>query len=712
MAQIGEDKAMSQINIPTVTQASVTHVDPFLFQTGQYMHGHKIPYLLSTLTCEQLKNTVCLIDELPNASTINWKVEELFQRDVNWQKVMNQIKPYLMSNNRSPFFNAITIFLVPHRGNRLCEFSDGVWNPPNHEDAFIHMQLSEDRHTAGPISFGFNDTNESVMGRIGMVSWNKNEIAAITIDGQHRLAAMKEISGDALDSRVPVIFVICAEELGYENPHNDTVIEVMRKIFIDLNKNATPVSRTRQILLDDSDASSICVRSLIGEELKDGTEDLELNRLPITLVDWHTEQAKVDQGPYLTSVLGLDGYVKQLTGLKAISDSVAYDVWEKQIAKVDQLSDSVDMDNLVQRGNRQLTECRRRDTCFSLDMSEVQDASYLADPTSDETKSSNDIISESFQDKYGAAITGLFSNLDPLKKVIDIREGADTLTPQFTSWYQKRYAAGDADGSVITQAGNKAREKLNEVEESIRANDPGAIGRFQDMLEEVNLFKENYPVPFLVVVHKAIFLAYKELLKIRPDDLARIGIASDASNWAEYISKSLVDALNAIWKAEPNWFKKDHEIILSENRGGTELFWLCSLIDDQTCNINFTGAAAGRISHYLCLATIFYWYQKAEDENGNHTPFSWDDVWAEDINYSRDDVPMQAGLTFKTWQQFHLMDNRSECYGEDDSAIARRIVNNRDLDLEGEQLDEYLTAQIKIRVEHLFGLVQRGFENS
>ena len=707
MAQIGEDKAMSQINIPTVTQASVTHVDPFLFQTGQYMHGHKIPYLLSTLTCEQLKNTVCLIDELPNASTINWKVEELFQRDVNWQKVMNQIKPYLTSTNRSPFFNAITIFLVPHRENRLCEYSDGDWNPPNHEEAFTHMTLSEDRHTAGPISFGFMDSGENVVGRIGMASWNKNEIAAVTIDGQHRLAAMKEISGDALNSQVPVIFVVCAEELGYVNPHNESVIDVMRKIFIDLNKNATPVSRTRQILLDDSDASSICVRSLIGEELKDGTEDLELNRLPITLVDWHTEQAKVDQGPYLTSVLGLDGYVKQLTGLKAISDSVAYDVWEKQIAKVDQLSNSDEMKNLVKRGNKQLAECRSRDTCFSLDMTEVQSKSFLDDSTSSTTKHSKDIISESFKNKYGKALTGLFSNIEPLKRVIDIREENETLTAQFTAWYQKRYAAGDD----TTAAGLRARDKLKEVEDSIRATDSTAIVRFQETCEDVNQFKSEYPVPFLVVVHKAIFLAYKELLKnIKPDDLGLIGIRVNEDDRATYISESLVAALNAIWATDPCWFKKEHEVL---DQDTAHLFWLCSLVDNQTLNINFTGVAANRISHYIFLATIFYWYQVATDSKGNLRQYTWDEVWEEDIDLSRSEFTRsKAGLSWKTWQQFHLMDNRSDCYEESETAIARLIAKNREVDHEGDRLDEYLTNEIRIRVEHLFGLVQRGVESS
>src|SRR5262249_1331794 len=107
------------------------------------------------------------------------------------------------------------------------------------------------------------------------------------------------------------IFLIPNEKAGFNIPQrpgkNEMAVTGLRNIFIDLNKNARPVSATRNILLDDLNIVSVCVRQLIGTKL---SAEAEEQRIPLPLVDWMTEKNKIETGPFLTTILLLDDYVK------------------------------------------------------------------------------------------------------------------------------------------------------------------------------------------------------------------------------------------------------------------------------------------------------------------------------------------------------------------------------------------------------------------
>src|SRR5690606_14325219 len=106
------------------------------------------------------------------------------------------------------------------------------------------------------------------------------------------------------NSRVPVILLLFDERVGFAAPEERPTVELLRGLFIDLNKNAQTVSRARQILLDDRDPHAVCVRRLVGSQLREDLNELGGSepRLPLALVDWHREQAKFDDGPYLSTV--------------------------------------------------------------------------------------------------------------------------------------------------------------------------------------------------------------------------------------------------------------------------------------------------------------------------------------------------------------------------------------------------------------------------
>ena len=87
---------------------------------------------------------------------------------------------------------------------------------------------------------------------------------ATAIDGQHRLSALLQFAAappagiDPALSQIPVILLLFNNERG-------TILAQVREIFVDINKTAKPVSKTREILLDDRDPFAILARDLIAD---------------------------------------------------------------------------------------------------------------------------------------------------------------------------------------------------------------------------------------------------------------------------------------------------------------------------------------------------------------------------------------------------------------------------------------------------------------
>src|SRR5205085_12695983 len=132
---------------------------------------------------------------------------------------------------------------------------------------------------------------------------------------------------------VSVIFLVLDSAFGFRDPGGSQVdqLKAMRSLFTDLNKHAVPVTRARNLLLDDHDPSALFVRSLFSRHLKTdlkvkakeeglyglpvGTEGELRDILPLSLVDWHGEnRSKIDKGPYVASVLSLDWIVQKIIG--------------------------------------------------------------------------------------------------------------------------------------------------------------------------------------------------------------------------------------------------------------------------------------------------------------------------------------------------------------------------------------------------------------
>ena len=250
----------------------------FDFLFGRYSHsGWTIPYFQVSMSFGDAAQYLRLVNEMPGAASMDWEIEELFQRDIDWARVERKIVPYLKQQEQPQFFNSLTISLLPIHDDSLAVFDGGGgWQAPKleGEEAF---EPGDIRHF-GPITCGYwgpwVDPGDDGA-RIGQMAWNTREVCGVALDGQHRLAAIKELAkpgvGSYSDSSVPVILIVLDPALGFTGENSRrSLVRTLRRLFIDLNKHARVVNRARQILLDDRDPAAICVRRLVGTRLNGG----------------------------------------------------------------------------------------------------------------------------------------------------------------------------------------------------------------------------------------------------------------------------------------------------------------------------------------------------------------------------------------------------------------------------------------------------------
>ena len=569
----------------------------FDFIFGRYSHSHfEVPYFQVSMSFGDISTYLKLVSEMPGASAMNWRVEELFQRDIDWGRVTRKIVPYLKQQEQPHFFNSLTIALLPIRNGSIADYSAREFHPP----ALDNEQDLEVRHF-GPLSCGYWQAwtqPEDDNARLGQLCWNTQEVCGVAIDGQHRLAAIKELGATTGTSSVPVILVVLHPTLGYVGNGIAAVIATLRRLFIDLNKHAQKVSRARQILLDDRDPSSICVRAFIGSQLTSGIDELTSNTpsLPLSLVDWHSEQARFDDGPYVTTILGTDWAIAKILNIRPFEDPMAHDQIERMITRLERL------DIQLADAHIRNTECRKHERPFGF---------------SDEDLA---VIADGFRAKWCAPLIHLLTRLLPYGELIDLRRSRDTLRPEFANWYALKKSADDAKNAT------KASHLLTQYESELsnRSKDPIAPGDLVSAVQECDKLKRRRPLAFAVVFQRALLLAYLPYTRVSAQmleqlgDVAEIEIDSDGQAEADVgtdivtemaRAEGLVDALNHLIREEPAFLRSDCEFPVDEKN--FDRFWLCSLVDPAG-PIDFTQGASTRAADLLLLIGLFWSYRSVD----------------------------------------------------------------------------------------------------
>lgn len=661
--------------------SDVPSTPPFDFIFGRYQLSRwKIPYLFTTMKLVDAASSLRLVTEFPGAERLNWKIEELYQRDIDWPRVERKILPYLSDPEQPQFFNALTIALLPIRGGEATlDFSRDGWSRPEPD-----LDDYEKNVGIGPVTVSYWQDWGSVDeagARIGKVRWNPTQVFSVAIDGQHRLAAIKSlVERHGFDSRlsqtqIPVILVLFAPEVGYEAGVPDApIVDVLRMLFIDLNKHAQKVSRSRLILLDDKDPHSMCVRSLIGRELSPGLTGLDETppRLPLNLVDWHTEQARYDEGPYLATVLGLDWIVTTVLGVKPLEDYMDYSRIQSQI---NAFETSLRID---------LGSAKRR--LQDLENIKLMPFSYSDTPGSDELA----VIVAAFERIWNPALVHILTKFIPYEALVRERQAKSTLQPEFISWYYAYFRRGGRnriyEGKVADEYG-KLVHRL-----ATRTPDPISEDSLLNKLTELEQVKKNN-LAFNVVFQRALFRAFVEFEKIKPehvdearpswtesdDDMFDIddvlsdesdleafeasAVSEDAVEYeAQHVlrrAEQFVKALNEVISSRPEFL--DVHSCAVEVEDDSHPFWMGSLLSPAG-TIDFTLGASTRASDVIFWAAAL-WLLKNTDED--LSDFDFDELWE---HVTTTDKPVYNRLR-RSLRRY---------YQNQPSAAAYRILRARD----------------------------------
>jgi DGQHR domain-containing protein len=479
----------------------------FHFTSGRFSLSEvKIPYFQFSMQLDDAADSLHLVSEFPGIEETEWGLEELFQREVDWNRVHRQIVPYLLGQTKAHFFNAITVALLPITGNKLSTFSDPRLKAPElRSPAQFAFQK-----VVGPMRIGYYqawDDPDHEATTVGQVVWNPRQTFAVAIDGQHRLAGIKELRSriDATrlaNTRIPVIAVMLAPEIGYTPIAADSApVTVLRKLFIDLNKHAKPVHRSRQILLDDTDIHSLCVRAQIGLKVSHGTDDLLAAepRLPLSLIDWHSETALFLKGPYITTVMGLDWAIGILLEARVTKDPTDYEGARKLLKG---LTGSLGLS--LMEAKERLETCEEANLPFYLLGEQKEDGS--CDQELGQTLSA-------FRRVWSRPIVRILTEILPYKRLIALREQTETLNPEFVQWYmlfQKKEQTG---------ANSRALVEYNSLVERLRSKSiPVSETELKRALKEMEEEKEAN-ISFNVAFQRALFLAAQEFTKLEIEEI-------------------------------------------------------------------------------------------------------------------------------------------------------------------------------------------------
>lgn len=305
--------------------------------------GSEIPFFQAMMPLVDVVKQLDLVENLPSDLRAKWRVEELFQREIDWERVNEElVKGYLKRQNKHKFFSTITVALLPLDENRMLANEYGMI-----EKGPIPLDWATEPDWK-TIDIGRVQLIRDATGPGGALRWDPVRIFAATIDGQHRLAALKTLfaeaglSAKAMDSQLSVMFLIMDPRAGFalaqgqladgENP----ILTVVREIFIDLNMHSKTVARARQILLSDQDIEAKCLREIIGTRV--GVR--EEGRLPLGLIHWqNNESAKFNTGektgPFITTVELLYAILKDVLDLKRPKDPLDGDSVRKFVQSIE-----------------------------------------------------------------------------------------------------------------------------------------------------------------------------------------------------------------------------------------------------------------------------------------------------------------------------------------------------------------------------------------
>lgn len=536
------------------------YTEPLLFIPGTYhlSQGGQVPYFSAVMPLKDLVEQIKLVEDISEESPLAWSLEELFQRDINWERVQNDIvNGYLRNQNKLSFFNSLTIALLPQNGFKI---EDNYGNP-EYSPSPTYENGDWTQIDVGNICVESNSS-----GSIGLVRWHKEKIFPVAIDGQHRLAALKQYCAYLTPSvslefntKIPLIFLILDERVGFKGNPENSLIQTLREIFIDLNRNARVVAKSRLILLDDLDVQSFCVRTLLASNAKDSSPDT----LPLSMVTWREDDAKFDSGYSLTTVLNLNEIVGSCLGNASLETIEALE--ENEVKKyVGTIKAKLELESEILKDiEDHIQLCVGRDEPFSFKTEHLR------------------AIRKAFRLQWAPHIVQVFREFGPYREYLSTAAEIDAIDGMLADY-------------LLLSKDNREKFKTRKMDADKSFNPKNKIDTPLAKLQELK--KDEWA--FYVVFQKALFL---NLFGLE---------AQRESLFDDEIGETRKGFL-AWWIEQINALYKQGVFNLNWGTGKTKAnLWLGIAKNPVSETIQYSGAATNRINSFITICLWFIWSNK------------------------------------------------------------------------------------------------------
>lgn len=291
---------------------------------------HQLHYISTSLDIDELGVLKTARQVLPREELT---IRELMQRDIDDDRVRNDILPYLRPGEAgldAKLFPPLLVAVICKEDERLSPLYpeplvDDSWKEDRYfskeEDAWF-----EDRYYGGsfavriPLPSEDADALDEAVAYASEIKWHRERVELLVLDGQHRLMALKAAFGKLDDEEevrgyrgaelrpnekeqlgmksVPVCIVFPPELYDGSGTleEGDSVIRVFRQIFVDVNRSAKRVSESRNILLNERDLVAEFTRTVMDDFLNEddlsGYEGCRDDEIPLYCFEWDSPEKK------------------------------------------------------------------------------------------------------------------------------------------------------------------------------------------------------------------------------------------------------------------------------------------------------------------------------------------------------------------------------------------------------------------------------------
>lgn len=534
-------------------------------------------YLGSALV-SQLSDDIEVFEKLTEDKS--WPVSSIIQRDVDEKRVKEIAEDFILKqSNNVKYFPPIIVAIVPRESSE--EISKKFTLSSEIENATKELIRSRGGYNDKLKEYFIKSKNLSNLQGFYVLDWfqglaqlplcwDRERVYAIVIDGQHRLEALKYAMSKKAHIGKHTQDVVFLDLSKKANREGRSPVEAVRRIFIDINYNAKPVTNARRTLMDDKDLSSLIVQSLVNDDDPNG--DRRDKFLVPQLVDWHSENLK-HSFPLLTGVLVLQQLIEdnflQGSNLASILDL-------RDAKKVGKFVNTLNSRFLVD--NKILTK-NKYQGIKPLDKSYNEYKEFIEKQIEDEEKEDLlfnmdynvlNVARDSFEDIYSRSMVRFFNEFYPYSKAISILKSNSIFDVE------------DRRNRIIVTNPKKWSAEEKELMDNLRII----------MSKKLD---ENYYLCFTVLGQKAFFRHYyKELFRHLQSNLVSESVVLKFTDkWLETMNLVVEKLKNTNLFGNDQKFKISPKILIENNISEVGLigssFWQGIIYNEQNIIYNNQG---------------------------------------------------------------------------------------------------------------------------